>query len=749
MTLALIFTFSHTQADDTSLATLDQTLNSKSCGFWRDPQDVVHIKGDDELTAMACWGYAHARDRLFQMDFFRRTVQGRKADIQGSGAIKTDFGLRVLGLYNQAKRIWKKMPEEGRLRFTAYAHGVNVGMKEALEAGVYEFKKLGYKPDPWKPEDSIAILLLQSFDQCRKTIVQDIDEEALKKKFGEDARLLFTSDGVPWDTSILKPGEFLEKRETAVASAPLLSPNRERVLRSDDLGNTGSNNWVISQSRSRSRKAWLANDPHLELVHPPFWQWIHVEGGDLDAIGASLPGVPVIASGANRFMAWGLTTSYYDTAEVSYVPESDLKESETFRPLIWVKFWKIKLPFFFKSYRMTKEGYPILPNDAPKGMAAVLRWTGFSVDENDIMALYQMMKSTTVHEEDDVFKNSKIPSWNFVFADNKGNIGYRVNGRLPKIKSPKTFGIEQHRLQDLADWPLLTPNENPGLINPERGYIVTANNRHFPKEAELTGGRAYSASFRAFRIEEMLQATELHDLESLKKIQCDIEAPDARFFNPYLISALQELAPTKLSSKLKEHLLTELRTWDYMTTRGCTACPIYRRWMDLVKEATGFNEAAFYRFLKSPRAQELKFVLQDAILDLIKDLKIRDDKPLPAWGELHQAPIPNVSQAPELVDSQSLPTPGDQFSVNVGTPRWENGHWVHTWGASQRMLVELTRTPTIYAVLAGPNQDIEHRTFYTSDHPWKKWLECELEKRIFPLDWNKTAASQVSLKVER
>ena len=270
-------------------------------------------------------GYLHGRDRAWQMDFFKRTWEGRKSEVLGASELKQDFSMRLFGLSERAHALFASMPREMQESFWAYTYGVNRGVAEAMREGVYEFRALGYEPEPWRPYDSVALLMLQAFDQTKESFLRQIDENDDLEEWGTGAESLFAREGVPWDTTILKDGEWsgapaprsrrhasvdegtADPEVGVVASHEVAAPLRRRGRtelswlgdRASSIG-AGSNNWVLAPSRSASGRAWLANDPHLELKYPPFWHWVHIEASagasdespGFDAIGASLPGVP-------------------------------------------------------------------------------------------------------------------------------------------------------------------------------------------------------------------------------------------------------------------------------------------------------------------------------------------------------------------------------------------------------------------------------------------------------------------------
>jgi acyl-homoserine lactone acylase PvdQ len=397
---------------------IEETLKGKPCEIWDDEQGIPHIHATEERVGIACLGYVHARDRAWQMDYFKKTVQGRKSEFFGKDHIRTDFFLRLLGLQEKANLLFQEMSKEEQDFFWAYTWGVNRGMKEAANKGIYELQKFNYSLDTWRPQDTIAISLLQSFDQTRRTFVTQLEDYQRTKGFGEQALGLFDPVGLPWDTSILKTEDFLSPPLNPSPALPAVTSedlnasvgipkNATSVeIKKMDLTslapilggpNMGSNSWALNAKHSKSGKAWLANDPHLKLSRPLFWQWVHLDAGKLDAIGASFPGVPFIISGANRHVSWGLTNAFLPAAKVTFVAEKELEQAKTFRPLIWVKVWKFKLPFFFKSYQRTATQLPVLPiPNIPEGKAVVLRWTGFDLTAKDFTGLLNFMRSKSV-----------------------------------------------------------------------------------------------------------------------------------------------------------------------------------------------------------------------------------------------------------------------------------------------------------------------------------------------------------------
>ena len=757
-------------------------LAGKSCQAWMDPSDIPHLRGSEEGITFACLGYVHGRDRAWQMDFLRRTAQGRKAEVLGSSAIRGDVLMRLLGFEKLAERIFAEMPANDQSRLWAYTHGVNQAFPHTQEDAnrSYEFAKWHYRPEPWRPQDTVLIILLQAFDQTRKTFEQDIAES----KPGP-APVDVGAD-LPWMTSVLKSGEYETRAKSAKApgSSSDTSPAEAAGVEESSehevawgfgapTAGVGSNNWVLAPTRTRSGKAWLANDPHLSLKHPSFWYWVHLQtdgatteaGGaeGNDVMGATLPGMPMIIAGANRKVAWGLTNSYMDVADARVIRAEELGELQSFRPVIWFKWGFLQLPFFFKSLERTSQGWPILPLDLPAGSPAgahwVMRWSGFDLKGDELSGFSRLMDVQSVAEADALLAKVGIPSWNYVFADTRGRIGYRVVGKVP-ARAPGGLldpapGRVQSSVQGLTDWRYLTADEMPHVLDPARGYVVTANNAQWPGDAKFAAGRAFSPSFRAFRIEELLQKVPKHDLESQRHIQCDEEAEDARFLLPLMLKSLEQSARPEVAQPLVHEAVAMLRVWDRRVGMECRACGIFRAWVqEWLWRTDRSEEIDLYRALATqstaaPVVEARKLAQRElgpSLMAAIGALKRRERGSFPTWGEIHKISFAHFS-GDENFRKDPLPSPGDTYTVSPGTMTWDRqtAEGVQTAGPSQRLLIELSDPPQIYAQVAGSQGDIEKPKLNDPTGPWMKWNRCEVEKRLFPLDWSRVSAVKISL----
>lgn len=740
------------------------------CETFEDVNGVIHFRAADELETFRCFGWVHGRNRGWQMDFLRRTFQGQAAELVGFQAVRTDFFMRVLNLTRRAEIIWETLPPEFKAKWEAYADGVNLGFKAMkLSKSSYEHEKLGGTIEPWLPTHSVGMLLLQAFDQTRRGFEIEVEESRRLKNHPTFAMLSLDDSMVPWATTILKDGEY--KKATKVARVPpderrasILAEASQWIGQSENLG--GSNNWVVAGSRTKNGKPLLANDPHLSLKHPPFWHWVHPEfkpgpaakEGTVgwEAIGASLPGVPLVVSGANATLAWGLTNSYLDAGELGSVADSELSPDRLvkIRPVVWFRYGFLKIPIFWKTFhriKMDEKGteLPVLPIDEEAGRKLVLRWTGLELQGSDIQSFSSVMSSKTVQDVGLAFRQVGMPSFNFVFADSQGGIGYQLVGRVFGKQEAPAPGIAQRTLKQLMDIPVLSPEDRPAVMNPKRGFIATANNRHWPKDAFFHGGRGYSRPFRAHRIEELLMATPKHDVESFRKIQCDYQAQDARYLVSFIEKSLSKpgvMAQIKDQDRLKKFvsLLGEWKKTGYSTDPACRVCAWYRRLADRVGTKAGVTEAAVYQLYtsKTEMLEPFEKVLAEAFSEVASDFD-QDQKKLgreefPLWSVYHQASFEHMAGR-QWFPSGSIATPGDAQTVSPGSSVfWESDRrYEHVWGASHRLVVELTQPVTVRVQVAGPNVDLPTKALDTQGSAWQKWNACTIESQLFPMNWEK------------
>jgi penicillin amidase len=640
---------------------------------------------------------------------------------------------RLLKLESLANRIYEEASPETKSYLQAYADGVNEAIEETkVLPSDSSWIQLNDRPEPWRPQDSVLVLLLQSFDQTRKSFEKQIQAERALKKNPEIFKSIPIDVELPWEIPILptpttKGSEKSKKNAFIRVSMP-------------DWENNGSNNWVVSSKFSGTKTAWLANDPHLELKTPSFWYWVEPSLKDQQWFGASVPGIPILPSGVSLKMAWGLTNAYLDFAETLDLPIEEVKKDLISEyPLIWIKFGFLKLPFFFKKIQYLPRNFPILPIESKDGHIRVLNWSGYSYTGRSLDFLFKFHESESIEAMDEALKNTQISGWNFVFANTEGKIGYRAIGLAfrPIPKSDRSEDpVPVVSRKTLENRQFLSVEQMPSILHPEQDFILTANHRHWPE-----GGRAYSPGFRAWRIRKLL--TELpkpFDFSSHQKIQCDDYVTDASFLVPLLIQNFRNLW------NQYPDIYNLFSSWNYRATEDCRACLLYRRWMDRIAEDYNISESQLYALLVKTVTPKIQKVVETSFLSMLKDIDWngKSINEFPTWGEKHRLYLRHISGSKKMENDLSIATRGDSHTIDPGTADWvsEKKEYEHRSGASFRMVIELSTPPKVKRIFPGTQQQ-DHPQGTEDPRTWvNRWKNCELLDIEFPFDLRKATTEK-------
>src|SRR5262245_22204927 len=283
----------------------------------RDREGVPHIFAKTSDDLYLALGFVHAQDRLWQMEMQRRTGQGRLSEIFGERTFSADVFLRTLDLYGHAERSLSTLPAEAAVAFEAYARGVNafltrpVGLLEPRLPP--EFLLLRHQPQPWRPADSAVIAKLMAL-----SLSMNINQEILRLTLAaQGLTSAEIADVMPLDPADAPPrlpeiADLYPLKRPAAATRRADASDQLDGLIGRAIGTGASNNWVVSGARTQSGKPLLANDPHLRLEAPAVWYLAHLAleqagGSTANAVGASLPGMPLIVLGRGDNIAWGFT----------------------------------------------------------------------------------------------------------------------------------------------------------------------------------------------------------------------------------------------------------------------------------------------------------------------------------------------------------------------------------------------------------------------------------------------------------
>ncbi len=460
----------------------------------RDKFGIPHIYATSDADLFIALGYAMAQDRLFQLDWLRRKGAGRLAEIVGNDGLEQDVLARTVGLNRIARAEWDRLPAETQSVLTAFSAGVNAVIEESGDRLPIEFDLLDYRPEPWQPIDCLLIENEFRWYLTGRFPVIAIPELA-RRHLGDGPlyRAFLTAEAD--DESILSPGDYDAKGKG-------VQPVGEAVGEPDSA--LGSNNWVVSGSRTASGKPHVASDPHIAFEAVSCWYEVHLQGGSYDVAGCTYVGMPAILIGRNRRMTWGITnniSSQRDLYQEKTSPDEPgcFLNGDRWEParelteLIHVRgFGPIsKRIVFSHNGPIVSE---ILPPPANETGPVSLRWLG-TYQGGWLTALLGMNRAGDVPSFREALRPWHVPTFSVVFADIEGNIGYQTTGRIPLRK----YWERGYRPGWDAEhaWQGLIPFEGmPRAENPKRGFVATANNRVAANDFPYSLAGTWSSGYR-------------------------------------------------------------------------------------------------------------------------------------------------------------------------------------------------------------------------------------------------------------
>jgi penicillin amidase len=644
----------------------------------RDRHGIPHIYAASLEDAHFALGFAHAQDRLWQMEMNRRIGSGRLAEVLGAPALEADRFMRTLGLRRVAEANLERYDAETRRPLDAYAAGVNAFL-DSRPVLPPEFWLLSIKPEPWSPVDSIVWTKVMAWD-----LGNNWRSEALRMRLARVLPLERIHEFVPPYPGDAYPGmPDLKALYLGLEKSPPPTPTFSKSGSDPDfLG--GSNSWVVAGSRTASGKPLLAADPHLRLTAPAVWYFAHLNAPGLDAIGGTLPGVPGILVGRNDRIAWGLTNTGADVQDL-YLERLD-QPFEQLEETIKVK----GAPDERLTVRRSRHG-PIISDVSrsaleavPRGYALALAWTGLADDDLTMQAPFRLQRARDWKEFLGAAALLHAPPQSATYADIDGNIGFIAAGRVP-VRKPAN---DLHGLAPAPGWDerydwigYIAFDELPRAFNPREGSVVLANHKIVPPKYPHHITYDWQPPYRARRIEELLSARQRHDLSSFKQMQADVVS-----------IAVGELLPRFLAASPEHEVTKKLADWDASMAAERPEPLIMTAWWREFARALYADElggdfranwSARPVFLanvlagqshwcddvRTPQRELCERLLSDALDNALEDLKKRYGEDW-KWGEAHVArhrhrPFTRKSWLARIFDIR-VPSAGDGYTVNAG-----------------------------------------------------------------------------------
>ena len=455
---------------------------NKSVNIYTDIYGVPHIFAENEKDLFYAAGYYAARDRLFQMSIVNYSVRGELAYAFGDDLIKSDVYLRTWRIHHTAKKLVGELNKETVDLIGAFCAGINYRIKEVYNDLPIEFKITGMKPPLWNP----AIVTGYSRMMAREMSSSwkpELVFGAIENYFGKEKLneiYPYYSDNHPTISDKNK------KIENEVFSSIIKQElNIEKIL-GYNSSFSGSNNWVVSGSRTKSGKPLLANDPHLGFTQPPRWYEMHLKGGRFNVSGLCLAGIPMPIIGQNEHIAWGFTNSMVDDMDFFIETINPKNNNQYLYDGKWLDMKIVTETIKLKNdrdttitIRLTHHG-PIITDVhnllKDEKISMSMAWTGNWLTK-EIDGLFDLATSKNWSDFSRAVQQFGVPGQNIVYADDQGNIGWRPAVFIPIRKEGSSL-IPRPGDDPSYDWSGRVPYKNmPFLLNPKKGFIATANNK--------------------------------------------------------------------------------------------------------------------------------------------------------------------------------------------------------------------------------------------------------------------------------
>lgn len=576
---------------------------TESVTIKRDHFGIPHIFAKNERDLFKALGFTIAGDRLFQMDMQRRLAHGELSEVLGPNTVELDKFFRTLRFKETLRANWERHQKELDPHMVQLIHDYLDGVNSYLQEGhlPVEFSLLNYTPKPFTLDDIFGFMGHMSFNFAwtfeTNLLFNDLAKKLPSVKINEmrqHLRGMAPQGKLPRLSDFkLLPHQYQDFNgeqkiyETLKAMIGSFGPIK------------GSNSWVLSGNRSASGYPILASDPHISFSNPNIWYEAHLHSPTFEIYGHFMPLVPFPTLGHNRQMGWAVTMSQVD--EMAFFRE----EFSPHNPKLIAEDGQWKAIHYYETVikvkdeedvllpiRITPRG-PLLneimsDNKAPP---ISLYWTFYHPNNVPLKAIYHIMRASNLNEFARHLSWIKSPGMNISYVDRSGNIAWWVVGQIP-IRPPNYYGdmIMDSTKGDHKKLRVVPFDQNPRLINPPSGVIVSANFIPPVKVPYRIEGD-WSPSERFERITYLLSKKQKWSLEELKKVQTDSVDILSTTLLPKILAEVKvhKLKSSPYLVNLPPHLIEEslsfLRLWKGEAEVNSIGMTLFAQWIENIIRA--------------------------------------------------------------------------------------------------------------------------------------------------------------------
>ena len=757
----------------------------------RDAWGVPHIYAASEHDLFFAQGYSSARDRAFQFEMWRRQATGTVAEVLGRRELDRDRGARLFRYRGSVDADLVRYHPRGRAIVGAFVDGINAYVDAAARSPALvpvELRMLGIVPGRWTPDVVIS---------RHQGLLGNIDEELANGRFvaahgtallgkiqwfhpgprppqlaldpaidgaALDAPILALYDAFrapvrfqPSDLNVAWRGDSAAYRRVAS-----LDSAADDDLRWNQRRDIGSNNWVVSGSRTLSGRALMANDPHRAISAPSLRYFVHLTAPGWDVIGGGEPMIPGVSIGHNAHGAWGLTIFGTDGEDLYVYRTNPANPAQYEYRGAWVMMRTVNETIPVKgeppvrvALHFTRHG-PVVYEDTVRHLAYAVRAAWMEPGGAPYLASLRMDQATTWDEFRAACAYSNIPGENMVWADVAGNIGWQAVGIAP-IRHGWS-GLVPVPGDGRFEWAGYLPIlDKPHAFNPPEGFIATANNNltgeSYPHRDAI--GWTWADPYRWARISEVLGAGRRVTMTDMMRLQTDYTSLPARALVPLLAELPASVATTERARKT-------LVAWDGVLDRNSAGAGIYEAWLrHLVPSVTdvvvpkaarpmarGIPTSRIIAWLTAPGGEfgAHPTVMRDSVLLASLDAAVAEltaaygtDQATWAWGGYHHAllqhPMSGALNAAQRARFEVGPWPRGGDGNTVGATGSGSNQ---VSGASLRFIVEANDWDSALGInTPGQSGDVDSPHYRDLFALWKN-------DRYFPVKYSRAAVEGVT-----
>lgn len=721
--------------------------NESPIQIHRDENGIAYIFAGNKADVFRGQGFIMAQDRLFQVEFYRALIKGEIANIIGSSMLQSDIKMRVLDLVGNAERNYEYLDEETKEILRWYCEGFNEYLKVGQDEFPLELSLLDIKPEPLTPEEIVSVTHFVGLFHS-----QNMEDEVLSLNLASQTDL--ASQLLPLSINLDRTKPLNVQNDST--SIGFLNNSKKEFQQFPDpfmaYPKLGSNNWAVSGEKSASGQPILSNDPHVDSrLLPGMFYPIGLFCPEFKAVGIATPGIPGLLSGRNEFVSFGVTNAYGDSQDLFiedtdgefYMNNNEKTAFETRTETIEVKdSTSVEI-----EIRSTQNGpvisdfsvFNILTDDVLS-----LRWSLAETKSNSI-GFERLLETKNVFEFREALKGMDNMFFNYAIADVEGNIAHQATGLVPIRANGK--GRVPSQANGTDSWLGFIPKDSlPHMVNPERGWIGTANHDTRPDDYPYYYSNHFSPIYRYQRMTEVLSQDKSFTTEDLWSLTLDVKNTQAEVFSPLFVSALKQDEST-------EDLATILEEWDYNEDIDSKAAAVYN---------VLYNEL-LYLILNDDLPDELEDMYWENVyywnqrVDdfIVSEHEFIDNKNTPkvetrtdliieagtktkallterlgsnpddwSWGEIHTihfvSPLRTEGFGSGLLGAELWPKAGSNQTLNRGAfVKNKDREFETSWFGSFRMVADMNDDEKMIGILAGGSAARVFHPYYKSQ--LEKW----------------------------